>query len=125
MPFSLFKMKDLSFVSLSSILFWLRTLPLTICDFEKILQSPNPDCLKFSAVEISASWADDTEVLSTAVKLFIEKATNQDWTLRVGWLNQLKKNSPQVPGKKNNSYFLLKQNKRVAVCVSVGEKHVS
>ncbi|XP_072854872.2 midasin isoform X1 [Pogona vitticeps] len=74
-----------------------RTLPLTICDFEKILQSPNPDCLKFSAVEISASWADDTEVLSAAVKLFIEKATNQDWTLRVGWLNQLKKNSPQVP----------------------------
>ncbi|KAJ7341746.1 hypothetical protein JRQ81_006597 [Phrynocephalus forsythii] len=74
-----------------------RTLPLTICDFEKILQSPNPDSLKFSAVEISASWADDMEVLAAAVKLFIEKATNQDWTLRVGWLNQLKKNSPQVP----------------------------
>uniref|UniRef100_A0A803SWY9 Midasin n=1 Tax=Anolis carolinensis TaxID=28377 RepID=A0A803SWY9_ANOCA len=74
-----------------------RTLPLTICDFEKILQSSKPDCLKFDAVEISASWADDMEVLSAAVKLFIEKATNQDWTLRVGWLNQLKKSLPQVP----------------------------
>ncbi|KAH0622150.1 hypothetical protein JD844_024188 [Phrynosoma platyrhinos] len=74
-----------------------RTLPLTICDFDKILQSPKPDCLKFSAVEISASWVDDLEVLSAAVKLFIEKSTNQDWTLRVGWLNQLKKNLPEVP----------------------------
>ncbi|XP_053143364.1 midasin isoform X2 [Hemicordylus capensis] len=74
-----------------------RTLPLTVHDFEKILQSPNPDCLKFNAVEVDASWADDTEVLSAAVKLFIEKSTNQDWTLRVGWLNQLKKNLPQVP----------------------------
>ncbi|XP_060128572.1 midasin isoform X2 [Zootoca vivipara] len=74
-----------------------RTLPLTIHDFEKILHSPNPDCLKFGAVETSASWADGMEVLSAAVKLFIEKATNQDWTLRVGWLNQLKKNLPQVP----------------------------
>uniref|UniRef100_A0A8D0DW25 Midasin n=1 Tax=Salvator merianae TaxID=96440 RepID=A0A8D0DW25_SALMN len=74
-----------------------RSLPLTIHDFEKILQSPNPDYLKFSAVENGASWADDMEVLSAAVKLFIEKATNQDWTLRVGWLNQLKKNLPQVP----------------------------
>ncbi|XP_062980947.1 midasin [Elgaria multicarinata webbii] len=74
-----------------------RTLPLTIHDFEKILQSANPDCLKFSAVEMSAFWADDMEVLSAAVKLFIEKATNQDWTLRVGWLNQLKKNLSQVP----------------------------
>ncbi|XP_061479315.1 midasin isoform X2 [Rhineura floridana] len=74
-----------------------RTLPLTIHDFEKILQSANPDCLKFSTVDTSASWADDMEVLSAAVKLFIEKATNQDWTLRVGWLNQLKKNLPEVP----------------------------
>ncbi|XP_042318311.1 midasin isoform X2 [Sceloporus undulatus] len=74
-----------------------RALPLTICDFNKILQSPKPDCLKFNAVEINASWVDDLEVLSAAVKLFIEKATNQDWTLRVGWLNQLKKNLPQVP----------------------------
>ncbi|KAJ6665782.1 hypothetical protein lerEdw1_001254 [Lerista edwardsae] len=74
-----------------------RTLPFTIHDFEKILKSPNPDGLKFSAVETDASWADDMEVLSVAVKLFIEKATNQDWTLRVGWLNQLKKNLPQVP----------------------------
>uniref|UniRef100_A0A8D2PY94 Midasin n=1 Tax=Varanus komodoensis TaxID=61221 RepID=A0A8D2PY94_VARKO len=68
-----------------------RTLPLTIHDFEKIIQSANPDCLKFGAVETSASWTDEMEVLSAAIKLFIEKATNQDWTLRVGWLNQLKK----------------------------------
>uniref|UniRef100_A0A8D2KWR3 Midasin n=1 Tax=Varanus komodoensis TaxID=61221 RepID=A0A8D2KWR3_VARKO len=74
-----------------------RTLPLTIHDFEKIIQSANPDCLKFGAVETSASWTDEMEVLSAAIKLFIEKATNQDWTLRVGWLNQLKKSLSQVP----------------------------
>nr|XP_056712126.1 midasin [Euleptes europaea] len=74
-----------------------RTLPLTIQDFKKILQSPNPDCLKFSGVEIDECWIDDMEVFSAAVKLFIQKATNQDWSLRVGWLNQLKKNFPQVP----------------------------
>uniref|UniRef100_A0A670YJS7 Midasin n=1 Tax=Pseudonaja textilis TaxID=8673 RepID=A0A670YJS7_PSETE len=74
-----------------------RTLPLNIRDFEKILWSSNSDCLKFAAVEMNESWADDLEVLSAAVKLFIEKATNQDWTLRVGWLNQIKKNLAEVP----------------------------
>ncbi|XP_070589310.1 midasin [Erythrolamprus reginae] len=74
-----------------------RTLPLNIRDFEKILWSANSDCLKFAAIELNESWADDLEVLSTAVKLFIEKATNQDWTLRVGWLNQIKKNLAEVP----------------------------
>ncbi|KAG8124032.1 hypothetical protein E2320_019500 [Naja naja] len=74
-----------------------RTLPLNICDFEKILWSSNSDCLKFAAVEMNESWVDDLEVLSAAVKLFIEKATNQDWTLRVGWLNQIKKNLAEVP----------------------------
>ncbi|XP_015262586.1 PREDICTED: midasin [Gekko japonicus] len=74
-----------------------RTLPLTIQDFKKILQSSNPDCLKFSGVEIDECWIDDVEVLSAAVKLFIHKATNQDWSLRVGCLTQLKKNVPQVP----------------------------
>uniref|UniRef100_A0A8C5RTN4 Uncharacterized protein n=1 Tax=Laticauda laticaudata TaxID=8630 RepID=A0A8C5RTN4_LATLA len=73
------------------------TLPLNIRDFEKILWSSNSDCLKFGAVEMNESWADDLEVLSAAVKLFIEKATNQDWTLRVGWLNQIKKNLAEVP----------------------------
>ncbi|XP_034264874.1 midasin [Pantherophis guttatus] len=74
-----------------------RTLPLNIRDFMKILWSANSDCLKFAAVEMNESWADDLEVLSAAVKLFIEKATNQDWTLRVGWLNQIKKNLAEVP----------------------------
>ncbi|XP_048350337.1 midasin isoform X2 [Sphaerodactylus townsendi] len=74
-----------------------RTLPLTPKDFKKILQSPNPDCLKFSGIEIDECWIDDAAVLSAAVKLFIQKATNQDWSLRVGWLNQLRKNLPQVP----------------------------
>uniref|UniRef100_A0A670YJS1 Midasin n=1 Tax=Pseudonaja textilis TaxID=8673 RepID=A0A670YJS1_PSETE len=86
-----------------------RTLPLNIRDFEKILWSSNSDCLKFAAVEMNESWADDLEVLSAAVKLFIEKATNQDWTLRVGWLNQIKKNLAEVPeagaASLNNFYF--------------------
>ncbi|NXJ64381.1 MDN1 protein, partial [Rostratula benghalensis] len=74
-----------------------RTLPLTLQDLQKIMQSTNPESLKFSAVEIDANWMDKIEVLQASVKLFIEKATNQDWTLRVKWLNSLAKNLPQVP----------------------------
>ncbi|XP_010082937.1 PREDICTED: midasin, partial [Pterocles gutturalis] len=73
-----------------------RTLPLTLQDLRKIMQSTNPESLKFSAVEIDANWMDKMEVLQASVKLFIEKATNQDWTLRVKWLNSLAKNLPQV-----------------------------
>ncbi|NXU56757.1 MDN1 protein, partial [Turnix velox] len=73
-----------------------RTLPLTLQDLQKIMQSTNPESLKFSAVEIGANWMDEIEILQAAVKLFIEKATNQDWTLRVRWLNSLAKNLPQV-----------------------------
>ncbi|KAM6126972.1 midasin isoform 3-T3 [Pterocles gutturalis] len=73
-----------------------RTLPLTLQDLQKIMQSTNPESLKFSAVEIDANWMDKMEVLQASVKLFIEKATNQDWTLRVKWLNSLAKNLPQV-----------------------------
>uniref|UniRef100_A0A8C0ELF2 Midasin n=1 Tax=Bubo bubo TaxID=30461 RepID=A0A8C0ELF2_BUBBB len=72
------------------------TLPLTLQDLQKIIQSTNPESLKFSAVEIDTDWMDKIEVLQASVKLFIEKATNQDWTLRVKWLNSLAKNLPQV-----------------------------
>ncbi|NXT02789.1 MDN1 protein, partial [Jacana jacana] len=74
-----------------------RTLPLTLQDLQKIMQSTNPESLKFSAVEVDASWMDKIEVLQASVKLFIEKSTNQDWTLRVKWLNSLAKNVPQMP----------------------------
>ncbi|KAM6280529.1 midasin isoform 1-T1 [Porphyrio hochstetteri] len=72
-----------------------RTLPLTLQDLQKVMQSANPETLKFSAVEIDANWMDNMEVLQASVKLFIEKATNQDWTLRVKWLNSQAKNLPQ------------------------------
>ncbi|NXY90027.1 MDN1 protein, partial [Alcedo cyanopectus] len=73
-----------------------RTLPLTLQDLQKIMQSTNPESLKFSAVETDANWMDKIEVLQASVKLFIEKATNQDWMLRVKWLHSLAKNLPQV-----------------------------
>ncbi|NXI53175.1 MDN1 protein, partial [Chloroceryle aenea] len=73
-----------------------RTLPLTLQDLQKIMQSTNPESLKFSAVEIDANWMDKMEVLQASVKFFVEKATNQDWALRVKWLNSLAKNLPQV-----------------------------
>ncbi|NWH71168.1 MDN1 protein, partial [Piaya cayana] len=73
-----------------------RTQPLTLQDLKKIMQSSNPESLTFSAVEIDAEWMDTMEVLQASVKLFIEKATNQDWTLRVKWLNSVAKNLPQV-----------------------------
>lgn len=75
-----------------------RTLPLTLQDLKKIMQSTNPESLEFSAAEIDANWMDKLEVLQASVKFFIEKATNQDWTLRVKWLNSLAKNLPQVLG---------------------------
>ncbi|KAM9018411.1 midasin isoform 3-T4 [Ara ararauna] len=73
-----------------------RTLPLTLQDLQKIMQSTNPESLKFSAVEIDANWMDKMEVLQASVKLFIEKATNQDWSLRAKWLSSLAKSLPQV-----------------------------
>ncbi|XP_010150908.1 PREDICTED: midasin, partial [Eurypyga helias] len=72
-----------------------RTLPLTLQDLQKMMESTNPESLKFSAVERDADWMDKMEVLQASVKLFTEKATNQDWTLRVKWLNSLAKNLPQ------------------------------
>ncbi|XP_014736917.1 PREDICTED: midasin-like, partial [Sturnus vulgaris] len=72
-----------------------RTLPVTLEDLKKVMQCTNPESLKFSAVEIDANWMDNMEVLQASVKLFIEKATNQDWKLRVKWLNSLAKNLPQ------------------------------
>ncbi|RLW12433.1 hypothetical protein DV515_00000890 [Chloebia gouldiae] len=73
-----------------------RTLPVTLQDLKKVTQSTNPENLKFSAVEIDANWMDEMEVLQSSVNLFIQKATNQDWKLRVKWLNSLAKNLPQV-----------------------------
>ncbi|XP_028903180.1 midasin isoform X2 [Ornithorhynchus anatinus] len=74
---------------------WARILPLTLQDLEKIMQSPNSESLNFSSVETNASWIDDSEVLTASIKLLLERATNQDWMLRVRWLKHLAKNIPQ------------------------------
>ncbi|XP_040839706.1 midasin isoform X2 [Ochotona curzoniae] len=74
---------------------WARSQPLTLPDLEKIMQSPNPDNLKFSVVEVDPCWIDELDVLAMGVKLVIERATNQDWMLRVKWLYHLAKNVPQ------------------------------
>uniref|UniRef100_A0A8C6R246 Midasin n=1 Tax=Nannospalax galili TaxID=1026970 RepID=A0A8C6R246_NANGA len=74
---------------------WARSQPLTLQDLEKIMQSGNPENLKFSAVKVDTYWIDEPDVLAMAVKLLIERATNQDWMLRVKWLCHLAKNIPQ------------------------------
>ncbi|XP_073934254.1 midasin isoform X1 [Castor canadensis] len=74
---------------------WPRSQPLTLQDLEKIMQSSNPENLKFSSVEVDTYWIDEPDVLAMAVKLLIERATNQDWMLRVKWLYHLAKNIPQ------------------------------
>ncbi|XP_077018521.1 midasin isoform X2 [Tamandua tetradactyla] len=74
---------------------WARIQPLTLQDLEKIMQSSNPENLKFSAVEVRTHWIDEPDVLTMAVKLLIERANNQDWMLRVKWLYHLAKNIPQ------------------------------
>lgn len=71
---------------------------MTLQDLQKVMQSTNPESLEFSAVEMDANWMDKMEVLQASVKLFTEKATNQDWKLRVKWLNSLAKNLPQALG---------------------------
>lgn len=75
-----------------------RIQPLTLPDLEKIMQSSNPESLKFSSIEVDTHWIDEPDVLAMAVKLLIEKATNQDWMLRVKWLYHLAKNIPQGLG---------------------------
>nr|XP_045010044.1 midasin isoform X2 [Jaculus jaculus] len=74
---------------------WERNQPLILKDLEKIMQSPNPENLKFSSVELDTSWIDEPDVLAVAAKLLIERANNQDWMLRVKWLCHLAKNIPQ------------------------------
>ncbi|XP_008565442.1 PREDICTED: midasin [Galeopterus variegatus] len=74
---------------------WARSQPLNLQDLEKIMLSSNPENLKFSAVEMDTYWIDEPDVLAMAVKLLIERATNQDWMLRVKWLYHLAKNIPQ------------------------------
>ncbi|XP_012665398.1 midasin [Otolemur garnettii] len=74
---------------------WARSQPLTLEDLRKIMQSSSPDNLKFSAVELDTYWVDEPDVLAMAVKLLIERATNQDWMLRVKWLYHLAKNIPK------------------------------
>ncbi|KAM5286744.1 midasin isoform 2-T2 [Hipposideros larvatus] len=74
---------------------WARIQPLTLPDLEKIMQSSSPESLKFSSVEVDTFWIDEPDVLAMAVKLLIERATNQDWMLRVKWLYHLAKNIPQ------------------------------
>uniref|UniRef100_A0A8I3X1N2 Midasin n=1 Tax=Callithrix jacchus TaxID=9483 RepID=A0A8I3X1N2_CALJA len=74
---------------------WARSQPLTLQDLEKIMQSSNPENLKFNAVEVDTYWIDEPDVLAMSVKLLIERATNQDWMLRVKWLYHLAKNIPQ------------------------------
>ncbi|KAM5256760.1 midasin [Ctenodactylus gundi] len=74
---------------------WARSQPLTLQDLEKIMQSSNPENLKFSEVQVDAYWMDEPDVLAMAVKLLIERSTNQDWMLRVKWLSHLAKNIPQ------------------------------
>ncbi|XP_060061378.1 midasin [Erinaceus europaeus] len=74
---------------------WARIQPLTLTDLEKIMQSSNSESLKFSSVEVDTYWIDEPDVLAVAVRLLIERATNQDWMLRVKWLYHLAKNIPQ------------------------------
>ncbi|XP_051017145.1 midasin [Acomys russatus] len=74
---------------------WTRSQPLTLQDLENIMQTGSPENLTFSAEKVDTSWLDEPEVLAMAVKLLIERATNQDWMLRVKWLCHLAKNIPQ------------------------------
>ncbi|XP_035880357.1 midasin isoform X5 [Phyllostomus discolor] len=74
---------------------WARIQPLTLPDLEKIMQSSSPESLQFSSAEMDSFWIDGPDILAMAVKLLIERASNQDWMLRVKWLYHLAKNIPQ------------------------------
>nr|XP_033792626.1 midasin isoform X2 [Geotrypetes seraphini] len=74
-----------------------RTLPLVLQDLQKVVQSIGAENLQFSATETCANWMEESGAISAAVRLVTERATNQDWALRVRWLHQLAKNVPHVP----------------------------
>lgn len=73
------------------------------------MQSSNTENLKFSSVQMDTYWIDEPDVLVMAVKLLIERATNQDWMLRVKWLYHLAKNIPQGLGKQKSLICIMRE----------------
>ncbi|XP_029451275.1 midasin isoform X2 [Rhinatrema bivittatum] len=73
-----------------------RTSPLVLQDLQKVMQSSSAEGLQFRATETQTEWLEEAGAMSAAIKLVTERATNQDWTLRVRWLHHLAKNVPQV-----------------------------
>ncbi|XP_064411298.1 midasin [Latimeria chalumnae] len=74
-----------------------RTLPLTISNLQKVLQSTNMENLTFGGVDGEAHGVAEMCFVPTAVRLVTEKASNQDWLLRVRWLNHMARKISQLP----------------------------
>ncbi|XP_069462584.1 midasin isoform X2 [Ambystoma mexicanum] len=72
-----------------------RSLPLNFQDLQKVMQSTNPESLRYSAIELCKHWTEDVDVIAASVKLVTEKAAFSDWMLRVRWLNDMIKKIPQ------------------------------
>uniref|UniRef100_A0A4W3JQN7 Midasin n=1 Tax=Callorhinchus milii TaxID=7868 RepID=A0A4W3JQN7_CALMI len=76
-----------------------RSRPLTLSDLKLVLQSSNTEGLLFRSDEMLVEETDKSSVVSAAVRLVTEKASNQDWLLRVRWLHHMAKSYKQLPGR--------------------------
>uniref|UniRef100_A0A4W3JDL5 Midasin n=1 Tax=Callorhinchus milii TaxID=7868 RepID=A0A4W3JDL5_CALMI len=74
-----------------------RSRPLTLSDLKLVLQSSNTEGLLFRSDEMLVEETDKSSVVSAAVRLVTEKASNQDWLLRVRWLHHMAKSYKQLP----------------------------
>ncbi|XP_048386295.2 midasin [Stegostoma tigrinum] len=63
-----------------------RSRPLTLTDLELVLQSSNMDSLVFHGNKTAAQATDELSMIPAAIRLVMEKASNQDWLLRARWL---------------------------------------
>ncbi|XP_067841398.1 midasin [Heptranchias perlo] len=74
-----------------------RSRPLTLTDLELVLQSCNMEGLLFHGNRTAVQVTDEICMVPAAVRLVVEKASNQDWLLRARWLCQTAKTHKQLP----------------------------
>ncbi|XP_043927744.1 midasin [Protopterus annectens] len=74
-----------------------RTVPLTLSDLNATLQSSALEGLTYNEVEAEIDGDDELWVFPAAVRLVTWRASQQDWQLRVSWLNHMAKCSSSMP----------------------------
>ncbi|GAA6099361.1 midasin isoform X1 [Tachysurus ichikawai] len=76
-----------------------RTRPLSLTDFQRVMQSSTAlESLQFSPEGGAGdSISDAQQLLPTAVRILTERSSHSDWVLRTSWLSHLAKSYKHVP----------------------------